>query len=616
MGIFMRIGLIVGNLNNDYCDKIINYISCELSTRNIQLIIFECCTLDNIGDGLLCGNLFKLINSQYLDGIIIIPATFNYNNVDVFTKLLDQKINKPIVSMGFAFEDFPSVVLDYTTGFNNLISHLISHDIKDTAYISGPLSNPISALKHISFLEAIEKNQLKISTNLIFEGAGGYMQGYNSARMIIPLVKSKLVQAVICSDNEIAVSVIKCFKENDLIVPNDVAVLGFDDTIPEAKFSPYLTTLVSNLDQIINKTFSVLFESIFGDVKIQKHVLNPSLIIGESCGCDIKRDDKIDYSIPWTKSYGIRLGNSLDHDLFISTLTMHLNTNNIEQCYIVRYTTPIITKVPINSLDKPKATIVYGYNKGNIINYTKSFSIDNILPEHILNNIKSPILITPLFFVRIQFGYLLVSVSESMAYFTDDLSVELCHYFAYHYLSSEQEKLEKKIADAHESLMISNRRLNELTVKGNLDKLDNLRRLASNMLQTRKGSTGKYALIIVEIENFHEINTFYGFSEGEYVLSSVSDILANIIRNNDVLDHQHCERYVLLMKNIQHNPIQTIVNRLTKALDKLNSSIQKPYSITVCWGAATANMENSFDTTYSHAEQNLQDNKKNKRALA
>ena len=72
--------------------------------------------------------------------------------------------------------------------------------------------------------------------------------------------------------------------------------------------------------------------------------------------------------------------------------------------------------------------------------------------------------------------------------------------------------------------MLSNKRLNELTVKDNLYKLSNLRHLASNMLQKRRGITGEYYLIIVDIDNYYEINERFGFSEGEYVISCVSNI--------------------------------------------------------------------------------------------
>ena len=119
--------------------------------------------------------------------------------------------------------------------------------------------------------------------------------------------------------------------------------------------------------------------------------------------------------------------------------------------------------------------------------------------------------------------------------------IKLYQYFSGSYFNQEYMRLKKEIAETRESLMLSNKRLNELTVKDNLYKLSNLRQLASNMLQKRRGITGEYYLIIVDIDNYYEINERFGFSEGEYVISCVSNILTRSIRDDDYFSHQSFE---------------------------------------------------------------------------
>jgi diguanylate cyclase (GGDEF)-like protein len=116
-------------------------------------------------------------------------------------------------------------------------------------------------------------------------------------------------------------------------------------------------------------------------------------------------------------------------------------------------------------------------------------------------------------------------------------------------------------------------------------------------------------LIIVEIDNFNEINSRYGFSEGEFVISCVSNILSNSIRDDDFLSHQYCERYVLLVKNIHKDPTGIITKRFIKALDELNSYLKKPYTISFSWGYARTNVENDFEKAYNAAEHDLLQNK-------
>ena len=171
------------------------------------------------------------------------------------------------------------------------------------------------------------------------------------------------------------------------------------------------------------------------------------------------------------------------------------------------------------------------------------------------------------------------------------------------------------MAVTRESLMLSNKRLNELTVRDNLDKLVQLRQLASNMLQKRLINTGEYILIIVDIDNYYEINERFGFSEGEYIIQCVSKILAGSIREDDYLTYQCFERFILLIKNVRINNIQIFANRFTKALDELNKSTEKPYKISFSWGYAPATIESDIDDAYLEAEKKLFEEKQKKKTI-
>lgn len=602
----MKIGLILGVLNNDLCDIIVKHVSKEISSRNAQLIVIECCD-SGCGDSAeISGNLMlKIAESECLDGIIIVTSTVSCKNTRESFRTMIKNAGIPAVSAGDKMDGIPSLVFDYKEGFNIIISHFISHKINKFAFVSGPLSDLDHLARFNAFFEAAEKYGLDIPQHFILEGADGYMPGYNCARKLVPYVKNGSVEAVVCSDDELAMSVIKCFKDNDISVPGDAAVSGYNNSYP-ANFNKVLATVDRRLDQLFEKSISVLFEQIFRRNNDLVFSCAPELVAGRSCGCDAKIQTCDDIFYPWTISSSLRgkISGSSDEEA-VSKLAKYLEDHNVAQCYVIQNSHP----AGYSGQDTPKGTLFFGYAKGETVSYPKPFSLAEILPRHILYDIREPMVIKPLSVNDMQFGFLLVAISDSMASFIEDLASELSRHFAYLYAVSERKRLEKEIADAHESLMISNRRLNELTVKENLDKLINIRHLAANMLQSRKGAKGEYVLMIVEIDNFHEINTRYGFSEGEFVISCVSNILSKSIRDDDFLSHQYCERYVLLVKNIHKDPTGTITKRFVKALDELNSSLKKPYVISFSWGYAQANVDNDFEKAYNAAEQDLMLNK-------
>jgi diguanylate cyclase (GGDEF)-like protein len=109
----------------------------------------------------------------------------------------------------------------------------------------------------------------------------------------------------------------------------------------------------------------------------------------------------------------------------------------------------------------------------------------------------------------------------------------------------------------------------------------------------------------VEIDDFHEINAQYGFKEGEYIMRSISRILSSCIRDDDFLSHQSCERYVVLIKNIQGDVIRNIGERFLDSLNKLNASHGKPYTISISWGYCHAGIDSDFEKVYLEAEADL-----------
>lgn len=607
----MRIGLVIGNLEDEYCNRIANFITQEISSLNANIVVFDCTDFDNEAPLHYVSNTLGMITGcECLDGIIIATSTFLCQNIEELIGELVKKTSIPVVSMGIPIEGIPSVVLDYTSAFDGIISHFISHDIKDFAYISGALSRPVFTLRYNAFLSSIKKVDLVIPPHLIFEATNDYMSGYNCAKRLAPMIKNGSVKGVICASDHLAISAIRYFAENNIAVPDDVKISGFDNTGNRYCPTPYLTTINRNLEQIFKKSISVLFEQIFGNNSSLTYYLAPELITGTSCGCENNSPVTNKLYIPWSRFNGLRATlNPSDSGNIIPKLTPYFNENNINQCYIVKYCNPIEFENPSFDPEMQKGILYYGFSEGLEVTCTKPFPTSNILPRHLLNEIKEPMLIRPIFINKITFGFLFISMSEYIAPLINDLTDELCQHLSGFYFVQEYMRLENKNTKTHESLMLSNKRLNELTVKDNLDKLVNVRHLASNMLQRRQGTTGDYILMIVEIDNYYQINERYGFSEGENVISCVSNILAGSIRDDDYLSHQSVERYVLLVKNIQQNPIKTIGRRFIQALDKLNQSIDKPYDISFCWGYAAANMDSNIDDAYRKAEEILLEEK-------
>ena len=613
----MRIGLVVGNLDDGYYNKIAESLSQEFTSLNAGLVVFECADLDyDTPSHYVLNMLCSIAVCNFLDGIMIAPSTFLYQNIEDLIREVFKKTSKPVVSVGIPIEGIPSIILDYKSAFDEVISHFISHNIKNFAYISGPLSQPVFRLRYEAFLDSVRSAGLEIQSDLLLEGTAGYMSGYNCAKKLAPLIRNGAIKGIVCASDHIALSVIKYFRENNIDVPGDVTVCGFDYTGNAYLSAPYLTTINRNLKQVFKKAISVLFEQIFGNNSRLTYYLVPEFSAGITCGCEKKAVFDNNLCIPWSRFHGLRATpRAIKTSGMIPGLTGYLTDNNVSRCYIVKYCDPVKYEDSEYEYEAQKGVIYYGFSKGKTVEFTKPFSTMSIIPGHLLNEIKEPILVKPIFTDGIKFGYLFISISWNIIPLINDLYNEFYQYFSRSYFNQEYMRLKKEIVETRESLMLSNKRLNELTVKDNLDKLADLRHLASNMLQKRRGITGEYYLIIVDIDNYYEINQRFGFSEGEYVISCVSDILARSIRDEDYLSHQSFDRYILLVKNIQNDPTHIFDKRFAHALNELNRTLDKPYSISFSWGYASLNMDTNIDDAYVQAEKKLFEVKQRKAAI-
>jgi len=606
-GVFMRIGLLTTTAYSNYVQALIKSLWRALEFCDCSLYIFEGYSLmNNTAPDYQCNAVYRLVSQGRINALIISGQLSSRVGLDLVQDLA-VKAGIPVVSFGIELEGIPSVVTNNFSGFEQIVSHLVSHGYKKMAHIGGPLKNPEALIRRDAFLKVVYQNGLEVPKRFMLEGNFSDVVGYNLTKKLIPHINDKEIEAIVCANDDTAIGAIKCLSDNGINVPKDVAVTGFDDAAASLGIANTLTTVYQPFDEMSQKAAELLLDKRKYVACDQVYTIEPRLVIRNSCGCrETSSAGPAGYSgsVSGTlRSHGRFL--SLDEITFYSALTDSLTEYGMNSCYIVRFLAPTRFDDYASSGQSLKGTLLYGYSKGRRIQYTKSFDVSKILPDAIFNTLDGIALVKLVFIGKNQLGYIVMSAPESMTDFMADLCIDVQQYIENAFLAHEKQLVEKKLSDTLERLINTNRKLNELTVKDNLDKMNKIRFLANNMLQNRDIGSGDYYLILVEIDDFHEINAQYGFKEGEYIMRSISRILSSCIRDDDFLSHQSCERYVVLIKNIQGDVIRNIGERFLDSLNKLNASHGKPYTISISWGYCHAGIDSDFEKVYLEAEADL-----------
>ena len=609
----MRIGFLIGSYNSSYALAMIKWLTRELDARKCSLVIFEGYSLiNNSVSDYQCNTIYRLLSSERIDGLIILSSELAVLTGKEMLQDFALRAGIPTVSLGLELEGMPSVLMDNSSGFEKILSHLISHQYKKFAHISGPLNSSESMLRRDALLKVIYQNGLEIPNNFILEGNFKYSSGYNLTKKLIPYIKNKEIEAIVSANDQMAFGSAKCLNENGLSIPDDVALTGFDDSEMSQNYPLPLTTVSQPFEDMCRKAAGLVMDLKYGKKDSSVYTFAPHLTIRESCGChEPVQLASGGYTVPVFNQYKIsgRL-QSLETENFFSALSDYLSENSIADCFIVRFMDTVrFDDFPVIK-QSLRCKLFFGYSNGKRVYHTKPFEAAKILPDSIFDTLGGAVLVKHLFFGKIQFGFIIVSSSVSTSEFVEDLGVEISHYLENIYLTQEKQIAEKRLSDTLESLILTNRKLNEMTVKENLDKLNNLKYLANHMMQSRKTGSGDYYLILVEIDNFMDINSQFGFDEGEILMSSVSKVLSGSIRDNDILSHQSCDRYVILVKNAQGNAIEAIEKRFRGKMNEINSKQKHPYPISFSWGYSYAKYDSDFDRVFGEAETNLINQKK------
>ncbi|MBA9085042.1 LacI family transcriptional regulator [Fontibacillus solani] len=164
-----------------------------------------------------------------------------------------------------------------------VVEHFYLQGYRELGYIGSTSESDISNMRKNGYIEAIESFGLAVNEKWFVNGDNFFEpSGYEAMKKIIN--SGQLPQAVFCASDLIAIGAMRALKEHHLSVPDDIGIIGCDD-IDACKYTtPTLTTIRQNKDKIGRIAASLLYDLINNQSETSNVVVEPELIIRESCG--------------------------------------------------------------------------------------------------------------------------------------------------------------------------------------------------------------------------------------------------------------------------------------------------------------------------------------------
>jgi len=180
----------------------------------------------------------RLINENHVDGIILSGPRQDDQQI-----LRLYRDGVPIMLMGQLPEtNIPFVDVDAAAGAETAVRHLIELGHQRIAMITNaPLTYTSAQQRRNGYLQALRSAGLQVNDVLIREGNYTPASGFAAMTQLLNLPSRPT--AVFVASDVVAMGAILAIKENGLSIPQDIALVGFDD-IPLAEyFDPPLTTI-------------------------------------------------------------------------------------------------------------------------------------------------------------------------------------------------------------------------------------------------------------------------------------------------------------------------------------------------------------------------------------
>jgi DNA-binding LacI/PurR family transcriptional regulator/serine phosphatase RsbU (regulator of sigma subunit) len=237
--------------------------------------------------------IYDFVDITKFDGLIISGTLKNFISETEFAKFMERFNGLPTVSLAPALAHIPTLVVDNTSGIKSLISHLAcDHKCRKFAFIGGPKGNLDADERLDLFRKYLDEYNLKCDEAMVIAGDFSRSGGYKAA---VELIKKNIdFDALLAANDETALGAIQALLDNDIRVPEDVAVTGFDNIEESELTTPPLTTVRQPFKEIGRTAVELLLAKMRGEEVPMRTSLQTPLIIRQSCGCFINPKHSLD----------------------------------------------------------------------------------------------------------------------------------------------------------------------------------------------------------------------------------------------------------------------------------------------------------------------------------
>ncbi|GAB3973238.1 LacI family DNA-binding transcriptional regulator [Spirosoma terrae] len=271
------IGVIVPRLNSHFMSTVLAGMEKVVNKSSYNLIISQ--SLESVKKEI--ANAKTMFNSR-VDGLLVSVA-YDTDNTDHFDAFVKRGIPLLFFDRVLEHKQGTSIIIDNTKAGYEAVSHLIEQGCRRILYITGNLKRNVYADRLKGYRLALLEHGLPYLDELVMVTDLSQEAGIEAARLIQRMDKKP--DGLFIANDLCAVSCMSALRKNGFSIPDDIAVVGFNNDPVSVVIEPNLTTIDYPGEKMGEIAAQSLINHLNGSLDIQNTntiILHSELLIRQS----------------------------------------------------------------------------------------------------------------------------------------------------------------------------------------------------------------------------------------------------------------------------------------------------------------------------------------------
>lgn len=634
-----RLGLIIDYINSEYTRTLIDGMREACNDFEVELLIFSVAEINNLSIPYDYQSvaISALVRENNLDGVVMAAGSqMHYLTKAELFSYVKSFQPLPVVSLSVDIPGVPSIVVNSYSAYDEIISELIEKQFCRRFCVLGVRGNSTEVKNRIKNIRTILQRKYIPSKDVaVIKSVFDYGASLMSLQEFYKSNHNTFdYDAVLAMNDEMAFSVIEFLHSIGKKVPEDVAVVGFDDIERSSFSSPTLTSISQDLKYQAYASVLYMKEILDGKpYKMLKTIdAKPVFRNSTSRKTGLKAVNEKETSFAATEWYAkksqlyhiTRYYTDMQTDISIDNLQRRMNDDmksfGLKALAIIIYDEPVEKSTPFDYFNLPHKAKVFaafdyssGFDSKKLKSPLKFDPNECMIPEGVLYYQDGEMYVSALYHNSLQYGYIIfrpgsfdLAIYDLLTRFLGTIISSVYQYTQIHNEGSRFKARNKQldlIARTDELTGLLNRR--------------GLYDMGQTTLKYAK-SMGQSGLVVYcDMDGLKMINDSFGHEAGDQAIVAEAQILKKNFRSNDVVARLGGDEFAMVSPGLTAEAFERIKHQIEEDCEAWCEENKVPYTLSISMGAVpypTAKNEYSLINLLSEADDKLYEVKNLKKA--